>query len=298
MSTSLKSLFLNADIFPSTCIEWQPLECFTGTFEAIHAEIGKLLYPTETGSDLTNRGVFFFSSTYIVPQRVGSGALEPIPLPGMTSPDWPLPDPTTMESFQCRLVHDIQSSLKPTYGSHNTTVSLFMPLHMFIAIFKTATLHRTPTMWISKDGTFDALNRFLKGDWTTKVGEHQGDIIKSSAIMSRARCRYQIGKQNLTLVYPTRRWKRSHGEWEALDSDLNAREEVELHIEVHPGEEHTIVVNDDWSFSHLRERIVMQFNLRVQFKFVIGNRVIRHRSEKHTLCTSLDPPRILSLRIS
>ena len=163
-----------------------------------------------------------------------------------------------MESFQRRMVHDIQSSLKPTYGSHNITMSLFMPLHMFIAIFKRSTLHHTPTMWISKDGTFDALNKFLKGDWTTKVGEHH---IKSSAIMSKARCRYHIDKPNLTLVYPTRRWKRSHGEWEALDSNLNVREEVELHIEVHPREEHMIVVNDDWSFSHLREHNVMQFNL-------------------------------------
>lgn len=272
------------------------MECFTGTFEAVHAELGKLLYPTETGSELVNRGVFFFSSTYIVPQRKGSGTLEPIPLPGLTSTEWPLPDPTTMESFQRRIFHDIQSSLKPTYGSHRTTVSLFMPLHVFIAIFKMATFHRTPTMWISKDGAFDALKNFLKGDWCTKIGEHHADIIKCSAIMSNARCRYQIGKQNLTLVYPTRRWKRTHGEWEALDSDLNAREAVELHIEVHPGEEHTVVVNDDWTFANLRERIVMRFNLRGEFKFLIDNRPMRHRTEKDTLCMSLDPPRILSIR--
>lgn len=175
-------------------------------------------------------------------------------------------------------------------------MSLFMPLHVFIAIFKTAALHRTPTMWISKDGAFDALNNFLKGDWCTKIGEHHTDIIKCSAVMTKVKCRYQIGKQNLTLVYPTRRWKRTHGEWEALDSDLQAREEVELHIEVHPGEEHTIVVNDDWNFANLRERLVMRFNLRGQFKFVIEGRPMRYRSENLTLCISLDSPRVLSLR--
>lgn len=292
----LQCVVLYADVFPSTCVEWQSLECFTGTFEACHVDLGKLMYAGETSSELANRGVFFFAATYVVPQRGRFGALEPISAPAINSLEWPIPDPIIMESFQRRIFHDIQSSLKPTYGSHRIIVSLFMPLHVFIAIFKAGKFHRTPTMWISKDGTFEALDTFLKGDWTTKVAEHQGDVIKCSAVMSMVRCRYQIGKQNLTMVYPIRRWKRSRGEWEALDSDLYAREEVELHIEVLPGEEHTVVVNDDWNFAQLRERIVMSFNVRYQFKFVVSNRPMRHRSEKHTLCVSLEPPRVLSLK--
>ena len=100
----------------------------------------------------------------------------------------------------------------------------------------------------------------------------------------------------MTLVYPTRRWKRTHGEWEALDSDISAREVVELYIEVHSGEEHTVVVNDDWTFANLRERIVMRLHLWGKFKFVIDNRSMCHRIEKDTLCMSLNPPRVLSLR--
>ena len=253
-------------------MEWQPLESLTRIFEACHVDLGKLMYPGETGSQLADKGVFFYGATYVVPQRGRFGSLEPIPFPSFNSPKWPSLNPTTMESFKCRTINDIQSSLKPTYGFHRTSVSLFMPLHVFIAIFKASTFHRTPTMLISWDGAYEALDTFLMGDWSTKIGEHQADIIKCSAIMSSIRCKYkQIVKQNLTMVYPIRRWKRTHGEWEALDSDLQAREEVELHVEIHEGEEKTLVVNDDWTFANLKERLVMCFKLPGNFKFVIGN---------------------------
>lgn len=268
----------------------------TGTFEAYHVDVGKLMFPRDTGIELARKGVFFFGATYVVPQTGNFGKLEPIPLPALHSSEWSSPDSTTMESVQRKMILDIQSSLKPTYGSHISSITLFMPIHVFVAIFKSTTIHRTPTMWISKNGVCEALDAFLKGDWTTKIVEHQADIIKCTAIMSNVRCRYQIHKQNLTLVYPIRRWKRSHGEWEDLDSDMHAMEEVELHVEIHPGEEHSLVVNDDWTFAHLRERLVMHFNLCSPFKFYINSRAMRQRVEKDTLCRSLDVPRCVSLK--
>ena len=96
-----------ADVFPSTCVEWQPLECFTGTFEACHVDLGRLMYVGETSFKLANRGVFFFAATYVVPQRGRFGALEPIFPLVLNSPEWSILDPTTMESFQRRIFHDI-----------------------------------------------------------------------------------------------------------------------------------------------------------------------------------------------
>ena len=50
--------FTFIDIFPSSLVEWQPIECLTGHFQAIHNEIGKLIYAESKPSDLSADSVF------------------------------------------------------------------------------------------------------------------------------------------------------------------------------------------------------------------------------------------------
>ena len=72
------------------------------------------------------------------------------------------------------------------------------------------------------------LNSFLVARWETKVVIHQGDKIKCSVIGELLVFRYHIAKQSLSMVFSYRRWKQTRGVWEALDSDVNVQEAIEL----------------------------------------------------------------------
>lgn len=283
------------DVFPSNCIEWQPLECLTGVFEAMHSDIGKLVHSGFTGSQLVGQGIYFYNATYIVPKKNGWGNLHPIPFPSFDSPEWPVPDNATMDCFRRRFHLDVHSSMKCTYGSHRANLSWFVPIHVFVRIFSTATLHRTPTMWVSKGER--ALDVFLASDWATKEVRHQGDLIRCSVIREKMIARYYIARQNLTTTFPYRRWKWTNNDWEPLDSDAEAKEEVELQICLHAEiDPHSIYVNDDWHLGNLREYMVLQYAVQENFSFVVHGKLVRMRAENSTRCKDLQIPRIISIR--
>lgn len=256
------------------------------------------MYAGETGSALVSKGVFFYENTYVVPSGRGWGKLEPLDVPSISSPHWPIPDNITLESFRRRLYMDVHTSLKCTYGSHRASLGWFMPLHVFAHIFSSIGAHKTPTMWVCKDAVHMALDKFLHAGWNTKEVHHQGDNIRCSVIMDKIVARYHIGKQNFTMVYPYRRWKRTRNEWEPLDSDEYEREEIQLNVFMHDNEMHTITVNEDWHLGHLREYIAMHFSLDSKFSFAIDRRIIGARSEKATLCRTLLPPHTINLKHS
>ena len=281
------------DIFPSDCLEWEPLESFTGTFEGIHADFGELLYSGYSGSELATRQIFFFNANYVLPKRDGYGKLVPIPAPALASIEWPLPDNCTLVAFKRRIEVDVQAAMKCTYGSHKATISWFVPLHLFVYIYQSAEVHQTPTMWISKgDG---ALNSFLAERWETKVVQHQGDTIKCSVIGEKIISRYYIAKQTLSMVFSYRRWKLTSSIWEALDSDIVCREQVELQVCVHAGDLHEINVNDDWHLGDVREYLALRYSLKNEYTFVINNNVVRRRKEKTMFCKDLIFPRYIVL---
>jgi len=47
----------------------------------------------------------------------GFGRIEPIAQPSFDSPEWPLFDISTIESFHAKLYQDFHSSIRPTIGS-------------------------------------------------------------------------------------------------------------------------------------------------------------------------------------
>lgn len=103
-----------------------------------------------------------------------------------------------------------------------------VPLHVFVFFFNSQEVHRTPTMWVCKGAA--AQNIFLPAEWDTKVVQHQGDTIKCTVVSDKVVTRYHIGRQMLTMVFPYRRWRKTFNMWEALDSDVIARDVVELQI--------------------------------------------------------------------
>lgn len=252
------------------------------------------MYAGYTGSELATRGIFFYNATYVLPRRGGCGKLMPTQAPTLSSIEWPLPDGFTLVAFKRKIEVDVQAAMKCTYGSHKATIGWFVPLHVFVYIFRSAETHRTPTMWISKGDR--ALKSFLVDGWDTKVVNHQGDTIKCSVIAEKISSRYHIAKQTLSMVFPYRRWKLTRSVWEALDSDIVCREEIELQVCIQEGDVREFNVNDDWHLGNVREYLALHFGLKEEYSFVIENHLVRRRREKSMFCKDFTLPRYISLR--
>ena len=183
-----------------------------------------------------------------------------------------MPDNALIAATKRRMEVDVHAAMKCTYGSHKATVTWFVPLHVFVHVFRLQSIHRTPTMWICKgDG---ALNSFLAAGWETKVVIHQGDKIKCSVIGELLVFRYHIAKQSLSMAFSYRRWKQTRGVWEALDSDVSVQEAIELQIFLSDDVVHDISVNNDWHLGHLREYLNLRYTLPNAYHFVVNGKII------------------------
>lgn len=271
------------------------METLSGTFEAMHAEFGRLVYAGVSASELLDQHVFFYGGTYIVPtSKSGWGKIEPIPTPTFASPEWQIPDKTSV-AFMCRrMAFDIQAAMKCTYGSHKATIGTFCPLNVFVHLFRACQVHKTPTMWIAKGGS--ALSQFLPREWNSKVVQHSGDTIRCCVVEEKVVVRYHIGKQQLSISFPYRRWKLSAGQWDPLDSDLTDTKQVELHVCLQGDEFQDLAVNDDWSLANLREYLVLRLGLIGDYTFVVDDILVRKRKESSVLCREIHFPRCISIK--
>lgn len=256
-----------------------------------------MLYSGIPATVLLEREIFFYNATYVVPTttRKGNGQLEPIPTPTFSSLEWPIPDRASVAFFIQRLELDIQNAMKCTYGSHRATIASFMPLHLFVYLFRGAgVVHRTPTMWIAK-GESD-LSQFLPRTWSCKIVQHNGDLVRCCVVEEKVVARYRISKQQLSIAFPYRHWKRTGGEWDALDSDIISSEQVELHICLPSGEVQEVEVNESWSLADLREYVALHFGWKSEFTFLVDGVAIRKRKERFFLCREIHFPRCIYIK--
>ena len=63
-----------ADVFPSTAVEWQPVECLSGTFKAIHKELADVIHADKSPSFFKDNNLFVYFSQYKCPPE------KPMPL--------------------------------------------------------------------------------------------------------------------------------------------------------------------------------------------------------------------------
>ena len=63
--------------------------------------------PKRTHNALAHAGIFFYDQFYHLDASLSNGWLEEIPLPGFSTPEWPLPCSTISEAYQCKLFHEV-----------------------------------------------------------------------------------------------------------------------------------------------------------------------------------------------
>lgn len=281
-------------MFPSTAVEWQPVESLSGTFQAMHKALSDVMYPNEPASFFNKNGLFVYFAKYHVPSREGDyGMLEYIPVPCLSSIDWRVPDQATISSFKAKLSEDIQKAMTPGRISRRIRIQWFFPIHVFAACFKSMELHKTKTMWLNRRLPEGEMDLVLGDVWKVKESFHLGDIIRCKASPNSLSISYQITRQSLVLGYDYRRWKKRLDTWVPLDSEENCPE-FELEVKVAPFEEpRKLVVNANWTLKDVRESLEFLEETTSAYRFKVDGATVRSRVEKDTSCITCLPPKVV-----
>ena len=283
------------DVFPSTAIEWQPVESLTGTFQAIHKGLADIMYPGQPPSFYSANGLFVYFAEYKVPSREGGyGGLKDLPVPCLNSLDWSVPDQATLSSFKAKLSDDIQKAMTPGRISRRIRIQWFLPLHVFVACFRSTELQRTKIMWLNRRLNETDLDSVLGDAWKSKESFHLGDTIRCTVNSNSLSISYQINRQSLVLGYDYRRWKRRLGTWVPLDSEENCPE-FELEIKVAPFDEpRKLIVTANWTLKDVRQSLEFLDNTTLDYRFKVDGATIRSRHEKEVPSTTCLPPKIVT----
>ena len=198
------------------------------------------MYPNQPPSVFTNKGLFVYFAEYKVPSSEGDyGFLVDLPSPCLNLIDWL----ATNSSFKAKLLDDIQKVMAPGRISRRIRIQWFIPIHVFVASFRSMHLQRTKTMWMNRRLREEDLDSVLGDGWKAKESFHHGDTILCKASPNSLALSYQIHRQSLVLGYDYRRWKRKIGTLVPLDSEDNFLE-FELEVKVVPFEKpRKLIVN-------------------------------------------------------
>ena len=267
----------------------------SGTFQAIHKGFADIMYPNEPPSFFSTNGLFVYFAEYTVPSREGDyGELNDLPVPCLNSLDWRVPDQATISSFKAKLSDDIQKAMTPGRISRRIRIQWFIPIHVFVACFRSMELQRTKTMWLNRRLNEDDLDSVLGDVWKAKESFHLGDTIRCKASPNSISVSYQIHRQSLVLGYDYRRWKRRLGNWMPLDSEENCPE-FELEIKVVPFEEpRKLIVNANWTLKDIRESLEFLDDTTSAYRFKVDGVTIRTRAEKTTPSIACLPPKVVT----
>lgn len=271
------------------------MESLSGTFQAIHKGLSDIMYPNEPPSFFSRNGLFVYFAEYKVPSRGGAyGELLYLPVPCLSSVDWRAPDQTTIASFKAKLSEDIRKAMTPGRISRRIRIQWYIPIHVFVACFRSMELQRTKTMWLNRRLAEADLDSVLGEVWKSKESVHLGDTIRCKASPNSLSLSYQISRQSLVLGYDYRRWRSKLGTWVPLDSEENCPE-FELEIKVTPFEEpRKMVVNANWTLKDVRESLEFLDETTSAYRFKVDGATIRSRVEKTTSSITCLPPKLVT----
>ena len=246
------------DIFPSNIIEEQPLASLSGTFRALHADIGVHFFSQTPTSKLLQDRIFFFSHSYQVPKTSeGYGKLEAIETPSFHSLEWPVPDDWSLLSFKQNMVSNIQASLKFAKASRSVGLSWYCPIHVFVHLFRTLPIKPKPTMFLCKDVTYEILDTLLGEGWGVVEGVHDGDTYRCNVGKSGISLRYLKNRATLYIRYFYERWMYKRGNWVPLQVTQADVEAFDVVITMPDDVPESVHVTNQWTLANIREHFMI-----------------------------------------
>lgn len=276
LHTSYELFRFYVDVFPSSLVEEQPLSCLSGTFTAMHASLGDVLFPNTTASNLARQRVFFYTHKYIVPtDEQGYGKLQPLEAITLRSMEWPKPDAFTIMSFKAKIVADVRASLKFGKASRSVGLGWCCPAHVFANIFGSLPFHHTNTMYVCKDLHYKMLEAILGEKWGYLEGLHNGDRFRCQVGSFGIAIRFIKVRSTLYVRYFYERWMCKLGEWIPLQSTDVTIEPFEIVIKLPSGTIETVEVNKHWTLANVREHLlIMGLEHGEATKFHVGRRKV------------------------
>lgn len=270
----LQHCFFLSDLYPSCISEWEPAQSLAGILDVIHSDVGKLQYRGRSPKELADCGIYFYESLYTPQTDGGFGKLEAIPLPSFQSDEWPTPDSIVSESLRCKLLIDIRNAMKISTGSKIVHLSWFISLHIFVDFFSSASVRRTPTLFVCKDLSDETLSDLMDQGWDSKTNNDIECRIKKSSMIFR----YHIEKQMLSLTFSYQRYKKIEGTWLPLDQDFELNGHTNrMEISIIYNEEYLtmVEVEEHWKLDFIiTELMLLQTNLPTYFRFIINGRLV------------------------
>ena len=276
LSTFHQLFCFYVDVFPSSLVEEQPLSCLSGTFTAMHASLGNMLFPNTSASNLAQQRVFFYTHKYIVPtNEQGYGELQPLEAITLHSMEWPKPDAFTVMSLKAKIIADVRASLKFGKASRSVGLGWCCPAHVFANIFGSLPFHHTSTMYVCKDLNYNTLEAIFGEKWGYLEGLHNGDRFRCQVGSFAIAIRFIKVRSTLYMRYFYERWMCKLGEWIPLQSMDATIEAFDIAIKLSSGAVETIQVNKHWTLANVREHLVlMGLEHGEATKFCIGRRKV------------------------
>ena len=238
-------------------VEEQPLRSLTGKFYGMHSHVGSLIFRDVMPSILSNEGIFFYSHNYSVPREDGGyGCLEEIPLPLLSSQEWPTPDAWTVISLKTRMANDILASLKYTQASKSVRLNWACPIHVFACMFHAMNCHETPTMYVCKGASAQELSDLFGDGWDIVEGVLKDEHFKCNVVSTSISFRFLKARSALSISFRYERWHWKRNAWVSLQAPEEAIEAIDLYISCASIGVQNIKVRQSWSLSNVRDHFL------------------------------------------
>lgn len=205
------------------------------------------------------------------------GSLEEIPLPGLSSHDWPLLDMSTLEAFYAKMRSNFQLSKKPSTRSRRTHLQWFIPFSVFVDLFASARNRvRTPTLFTFRNLTVEVFSGLMDDGWGTRTTNF-GDIIRCTVAGHSVMFRYHIGQHTLYVNFYYTRERLFDRVWVPMEQECGIQL-VDLTCEVLgriPLLTLTFSVGSCWPIEHLRGEVQISMGQATptEFNFVVADSV-------------------------
>jgi hypothetical protein len=192
--------FLHVDLYLSYFDDWVDPDSILSVIYVLHIEVGEAIRNGRSYWSLLDNGTFFFKEVYVPPTTPELyWHLEPLPLPELDDPDWPLPDMDTSESYRTKIACEFRQVMKATMGSKFGRVHWFIPIHVFVDLFAVGSSYvpKTATLYIFAQPCTNLLSSLMDPGWNEKIEIGNAYIIKCTVSTPSMSFRYHVGRQTL-----------------------------------------------------------------------------------------------------